>query len=1044
MNFMNKFYRILSILLLVLMPFSASAQFVPIQEAKDQVATAERTELNKVLTDISSKGDIARRNVQTILSDAAAKKIGASAAGRKIETVVGKLKTDLNGIINAFAKKNPPANQLRAAYNSAQDTLDNIRRQSGEVLDQVGFDKAADPKALSGKYLTYQNELKAITAKALEDADARLADRGTKATVTKDLERIAADTQKKIDIDTTTFLSTNTDILPSAIERVKKGVVEEFGKDMATRLATAKERGSDKSLDLSEEELAKVQAALEEMQAIADRATQTVDAAMQSVSGSGIPTSSNVPGQNPLLEAKIHASKQMQQIRDATDKRLEKLAAAFQSDSDNSALAKEVVAKKAKQIQTTMDDTLTEYNRYFKAGDPKNKAYSKAKQDAIDQAQGCTDFFCTVGRLASDVGSGVLAATTGVQIAPKTFTTIMGIKDPQGYVPSKYTGGNYSGSYSGNVPFNPGCYGSLPTKDSKAPRFSFVEKAQAQTSADETAATAQGGDSSSSGAGTFENAGGILNTSGSGSSGSGTKTTTTTKKSLDWSSVFRNISPWLNNTVQTAAGSNGYFGSCYGQSSGYGGLPGYGSVYGGMGSTTLGSIAAQQMFGTSNLGFNQGFIDQNNAGQRLAAALTLLGQTDSVNAAKYQQAVNILQSGPVTFDKIPQLRDALAGTNLNSTFGAYGDSNPISGLIYSVCAQAVNGDPALVGICRQMLTPIQTPGINPNANNSSLFPASTTQKTTDPDITQILTDTQTLAHISELGSTSKCSSFQKTVADIVTKTRATETKYIAMTASQTRQQVLTSISSLLKSAEEFTNTCTLAKATTTQPFAAKNEFDITREKIDDYAKAFVNLKGCDTFDREFGNKMRDEIPGLKTQLSATSSGRTQEVISAALNQLNELSKVADAFAKTCAATAASDASKALSPALGALAQAARGTTSTSGLDGKAPITIVRNSSFSTPYTYRVKIQNVSVSAREQAEPYEFSVGPLDQPQTIRLPLGKYWLTHELPVPYAQATATRYTITVTSQTGCSIMVPAGGLNPVVGSCTYDTNIAPQEQ
>lgn len=988
-------YRILTLLLIVLMPLSASAQFVPIQQAKDQVASSERTELDTVLTDISSKGDIARRQVQTILSEAAAKNIGASAAGRRIETIVGNLKTSLNGIINAYAKKNPPANQLRAAYNSAQDTLNSIRRQSGEVLDQVGFDKAADPKALSGKYLDYQNELKAITETGLQEADDRLSDRGTKETVTKDLERIAASTQKKIDINTTSFLASNPDVLPSAVERVKKGVVEAFGKAMATRFATAKERGSDKTLDLSSEELAKVKAAKEEMQGMADRALQTVEALLTQISSSNIPTASNVPGQNPLLEAKYRASQQLKQIRASTTERIQKVNARFQSDKDNTDLAKEVVNKDSKKILATTNDTFGEMSRFFSSGDPSKKKYNKAKNDAQDEAEGCTDFFCNLGRVVSDVGSGVLAATTGVQIHPKTFTSIMGIKDGTGYASSRYSGGNYAGSYAGGqtVPFNPNCYGALPTQQSQAPRFALIEKAQAQQksgtdamreslskdlqagsgSAGATTDSVSGSSGSTGTSGTFRDM--LKNefreqTGFTGSVGTSTKTTKSSSgvslsDGSTWRNIFQNISPWLNNTIQRAANpgaSNGYFGSCYGQMSGTGGIPGYGSVYGGgMGGSTMGCIGAIQMFQTCDVGINGGFMNQSNANQQLAAALVLLSQNDTANAAKYQQAVNILQSGPLTFDKIPLLQQALAGTNMNTVFGSYGTSNPISGLVYSVCAQVptIANNQALISLCQKMLIPSQTPGINPNASGTLSQQPTNLSTATDPDVLKIQSYKQTVDHYNEIVSPTKCASFKKNISDIITESTAMQTRYIATQASSNNRQILSSLAAILNSARSIENTCALQLAGGGTTVLAKTEFDTARETIADYRKAFEKLGKCDELDRKYGTDMATNVANLQAKINSNLTGRSPEQVAQALEELRLLKVSADTFSNSCASVSASSAATAFSRATSLLGSIPTslllpGLTSTSA--GTSTIEVSRAPAFAQ-FTYKVSIYN---------------------------------------------------------------------------------------
>lgn len=666
---MGLFGRLLIFGLIWLLPATSYAQFVSIEQAKQTASLGEQGEFEGVLNQISDKGSLARRQVQSIFAEAVSQKLGNSAAGRRIESLIGKLKADLNAVVNDYAKKNPPGGNLRAAFNLAQDTLNGIRRQASEALDQIGFDKAASPNKLSGKYLEYQDKIKELADKGLATADERLADRGTTATLKKELDRIIQDIQQRIEIATTAFLTSNGDVLPSAIERLKKGVLDELANAMAERFKIADARGSDKALDLSAEDLREVEAAKKEIVDITDRAINTIQGLMEQVAASNLPTSSNIVGVNPLLEAKFRVQKQATGIQATSNSRIKKISDRFAARTDVSALAKEVLSKEIEREKNRLNDTITEFDAYFLAGDPTRRKYNQAKRDARDEAAGCTSFLCDIGRAASGVGSLLVSkAVPGLNLAPQVFTNILGIKDPQGYLPSRYTGGYYGGTYSGNPystsygnvgtpPFNPNCYGQLPGKDTDK-GFALIEKAFAQTQS-------------------------------------------VVPDYLQNQYFYQNLSNTINSVFLNRSLRNGssYFGNCFGGSSYYGGLPGFSNTY----NSRFGAYPVGQYLGypNNNLQLTLGA----DPAPQLITGFGYLANSDPSNATSYQKVIAVLNRGPIDSAKLAEIAGILNKTDFNKLPGS---GTTVASLFYNMCTQVHTGQPALIELCKALFKPVNS------------------------------------------------------------------------------------------------------------------------------------------------------------------------------------------------------------------------------------------------------------------------------------------------------------------------------------------------
>lgn len=482
--------------LIVSLPGPAIAQFIPIEQAKEQEQTKQDSQLSEILSEINSKGASARRQITALFDDVMSNKSTASNAERKSATVVDKLKSQLNTLLTDYTKKSPAPSgtSLRSAYDASQQILNDVRRQIDEGLDQAQLAKRENPNQLSGKYLKYQEKIKVIADKGLKKADDRLSERGTKDSVKRDLQQIITDTEGQIEIATTSFLSVNPELLASAVQRVKKGVLDELSEAMLARYKKAEERGTDKALDLSTQEQEELELFKKEMVNIVDRAIQTAEQLTQQIATANLPTSSELPGVNPLLEAKFKAEKQLKEILTSVGQRLTTTNSRYQSRTDVSALAKEVAARETDREKSRLTDTVNEYLDYFTAGDPTKKKYNNAKRDAQEEAQGCDSFLCDVGRAVSGVARGVIYSSTKVDIGQAgqgvISNGIFGIDDPNPYARSRYQTGSprYTtipggATASGSLQYDPTrCLtDAVPTQGDK--KFAFIETAKAEDKA---------------------------------------------------------------------------------------------------------------------------------------------------------------------------------------------------------------------------------------------------------------------------------------------------------------------------------------------------------------------------------------------------------------------------------------------------------------------------------------------------------------------------------------------------------------------------------
>lgn len=706
---------LLTAILIILQPMTASAQFLTVEQDRQQAAMEQESELTDVLTQIAAKGDIASRQVQVLLAEAKNGRVGATATQRKIDTLLGKLKSDLNGIVNEFSKKNSsdPA-AIRAVYTEAQNVLNTIRRQSAETLDQVGFDKAADPKALTGKYKDYQDEAKKIIEESLQKVDERLAEPGRRDTVRKDLEKMVDEAQRRLAIMTTSFITSNPDVLPSAIERVKKDQLDVLSKAMVDRFKSANSRSNDKVQDLTEDELRAIETAKAEMEGMVSRAIQTVDGIMQQVSSSNLPTSSQVAGVNPLLEAKYKAVKQTQEIRQSTADRLNKVRDRFMARTDMSQNAKDVFTNEFNVEKQRLFDTTKEFQSYFSAGDPKKKKYNERKEELQDEADGCGSFFCDLGRIVGGVGSAFINKATGglVNIPGQAISGgLFGISDGN---PSAFHGaysyryGDYGVYKASGGQIDPRCLSGV-----ELPALVFIAKAQAQV---------VGGDTR-----TEENTQPNIS-----------KTTSSSKSGLD---KFLSSASSLFKDPRYSAGLSGIIGGALtgntancasmpmgGGLGGYYGTPGFNPNY----QTPFGGLPIGQMmgYGSNNLQLNG--INLDNYALQLAQGLRAFMGTPGISASDqeiYRKVIGILESPGVS--PTEKQNRAIAELRRTASFFkmAQGSSNGIANMFINLCAGVLSGNQNMIDVCKRYFR--EVPGATPPISSAGM-PTSTSVALTDP------------------------------------------------------------------------------------------------------------------------------------------------------------------------------------------------------------------------------------------------------------------------------------------------------------------------
>lgn len=711
--------RQLSVLLLaavLLSPSFAGAQFVPINQAKQQLQEEEQGELGDVLSDITSKGASARRQVAAVFSEAQTNsRVDQTVAERRVDSILAKLKEQLNKYLNDYAKKSPSGTALRSAFKASQDTLNDVRRQADEGLDQVQLRKQADPKALSGKYLDYQKKIKPIAEKAIKLADERLGERGTKASTRASLDKLVADTQTEIENATNAFIAINADVLMSAIQRVKKGVLDELSTAMAARYKQADARGSDKALDLTEEEQAVVEAAKKEMSDAVDRAIQSADSITRQVASSNLPTTSNTPGVNPLLEAKYKAQRQIDQIKVSVGERLDKIVARYKADKNVSALLKEIIAREGAREKNRLNDNVGEYIDYFKAGDPTRQKYNRAKRDAQEEAEGCTSFLCSVGNFVADVGSAFIGVNTGglINIPGSSISGLVGIRQPNPYATSRYqtpysynsTFTPYSGVYGNQaIPYGNNCFSQAP---SRSLAEWFAPKAHAQVGAALDFLQQQSGSAVQNAAGNNGNA--LEAATNAVSAGAANA------RQPSW--LERSL-PFVTSVLGGMAARNaarnptGFYGSnpCAPYQNGSG-------IYNYNYTSPFGMTPTGQLLGYPN---NNLFPS---LGSNPVAQLQMGFQIAAQQQSGLNQILPLLSSGQLTYNDYQRILNS----GLLRSSGLPNDNpfwqQPYQNLARLLCTPNFLANPAMMQYCRSIWQPVGTPPFNPN---SSIFPNTST------------------------------------------------------------------------------------------------------------------------------------------------------------------------------------------------------------------------------------------------------------------------------------------------------------------------------
>lgn len=417
-------------------PASAGAQFIPIGEAKRLGSLNEQRDLERAFSQMTRKAASANRQIQLVFTEMANRKIGATDGQTKIDALVSDLKAELNVILANYARTSPPPASQREALRVAQNTLDDIRTRSEDEIERVRLEKRANPTQLTGKYITYQQKILPLIDKALAKADERLAERGTKESVRRDLEKLVGDTQRQLEIAAATFTVGNPELLESAIRRINKDALDKFSEAMAERFKEADKRGSDKRLDLTEEELAIIETEKKEAEALVERTLNTVDGMLRQIASSNIPTQSQEPGVNPLLQAKYKAVRKLGEIRSSAVSRLASIEKQFNQRTDVSQLAKDIFKQELTRQRSRLTDGLKEYETYFSAGDPPREVYIRELKRAEEKAKGTGGIFGFLGNLIGGVGSALIGKATGglIGIPPQTISSLIGVEQPH-YVP---------------------------------------------------------------------------------------------------------------------------------------------------------------------------------------------------------------------------------------------------------------------------------------------------------------------------------------------------------------------------------------------------------------------------------------------------------------------------------------------------------------------------------------------------------------------------------------------------------------------------------
>ncbi len=366
--------------LVLWLPATTAAQFIPIGEARKLGSLEDQREIDSVFNKIAQRGASAGRRIDAVLSEVESLKSDTVTAQRKIDSIMSDLKAELNAILSDYARQSPPANNMREAFKVAQTTLDDPRRRVEEELEKARIKRQANPEQLTGKYLAYQQRAKPIIEKALANADARLKGRGTKTTVTKDLENVVTDATRQLDLAAASFMSDHPELLETTIRRINKQFLDSLSAGMESRFKLASERGTERKLDLTEEELARYEASVKEMEGIVERAINSAETLARQTASTGSANDPQRPWLDPALEAKYKAAKQIEELKKSVTTRLDTITTQFSALPDISQLAKDLLKEDQAKLKGRLTDSLDEFHRLLIAGEIPEAEYQRKKK----------------------------------------------------------------------------------------------------------------------------------------------------------------------------------------------------------------------------------------------------------------------------------------------------------------------------------------------------------------------------------------------------------------------------------------------------------------------------------------------------------------------------------------------------------------------------------------------------------------------------------------------------------------------------------------
>ncbi len=764
------------LMVLSLIPTPSSAQFLTKSQAIQAIQKKESKAVDSFLSQANDRRESALRKLQAVFTDIDNHKVSVGEGQREADTIIANFKADLQDILNDYVASSKTPGAIQSAKDTSQEMLDQLRQTTRDELDGRRATAQANPNQLTGKYFDYQQKVKAKVDEIIAQADQRLADSGSRSHVVADLNNISQDATHNIELMTKAYLVNHPTLTPSVVNKVQVQELDRLKQELAKRYKAADQIPNDKFLDLKPDEQKSIEELRQELDGIVQRTVTTVDAILRQTAqaSSNLPTGSNISGVNPYLEAKIQAEKQVKDLQQQAVDRLATIRERIET-SKKSDKYKTVAKQDVQKAQDRVNDTITEYNGYFSAGDPTAAAYEHAKHDAQEEAKGCTSFFCSLGRVAAGVGAVVLGKETKGASAKAGITGqtisggLFGIKDAH-YVPGAYSGyggsttlpyvnGQYvsAGGPNADAPivygrgYNP-CYGM--TTEPNRPGFVLVEKAQAADSKDAIRAKIQADQDE-------------VNQL---TSDPGWQSNSTTKARVDaLTAEILKLGASLNGS--SSGGSildrfTGYFKGKEGQAAAYGilgnllnrnntnnQLPGNSVCAGGVLSAgTAGGIypspfsgsalpIGQLIAGTDNLRLNP----QNDNLKSLAFIFGILASKDP----DYNQAVDMVKDGQLSARELTSLRSLLERKNfyqMNSDNPRLRDS--VVEMLTNACAQmAVVVEPAaraaILAACREIWikATATTPGISPGSSTT------TTGGLTTAELASISSDIDTLGTI---------------------------------------------------------------------------------------------------------------------------------------------------------------------------------------------------------------------------------------------------------------------------------------------------------